>query len=285
MKILFMILCSLVSVVKAQETINLYADTIPNTTMKDQALLAKNIPKLFAYAPDKSIDKHVSVLVIPGGGYSHIAMDHEGHAVAKELVKNGYAAFVLQYRLPSPNIMRNKSIGPLQDAQRAMQLIRTLHPATQKVGVIGFSAGGHLASTLITKLKADYIANSGQIALRPDFAALIYPVISMEDDVTHKGSKINLIGENPSNELIQSFSSDRQVSSEVCPVFMVHAQDDTAVPIENSYRMMAALDKAGVHHKLYTYEQGGHGFGLINKTSEKRWFDEFLSWLSQIEQQ
>jgi len=277
-----MILCSLVSLAKAQEVINLYPDTIPNATDKDQVLLEKNIPKLFVYTPAESAAKNIAVLVIPGGGYAHIAMDHEGHAVAKELVRNGYSAYVLQYRLPSPNIMRDKSIGPLQDAQRAVQLIRTSNPKFKKVGVIGFSAGGHLASTLVTKFKKEYISNPSHVSLRPDFAGLIYPVISMQNDVTHKGSKINLIGENPSEELVQLFSSDLQVSPEVCPVFFVHAKDDKSVPIENSYRMMAALDKVHVPNTIYVFEQGGHGFGLINKTSEKKWFDAFLSWMSTL---
>lgn len=283
MKRIFMILCALISLAKAQEVINLYVDSIPNSTDKAQVNLEKNVPRLFAYPADKSSAKNIAVLVIPGGGYSHIAMDHEGHAVAKELVKNGYSAFVLQYRLPSLNIMRNKSIGPLQDAQRAVQLIRTLHPELRKVGVIGFSAGGHLASTLITQFKKDYIANSTHVSLRPDFAGLIYPVISMNNDITHRGSRINLIGENPSEDLVRSFSSELQVSPEVCPVFFVHAKDDMAVPIENSYRMIAALDKAKVPNKLYVFEQGGHGFGLINKTSDKLWFDAFLSWLATLD--
>jgi len=282
MKKNLMILCSLVSLAKAQEVINLYPDTIPNATDKDQVLLEKNIPKLFVYTPAESAAKNIAVLVIPGGGYAHIAMDHEGHAVAKELVRNGYSAYVLQYRLPSPNIMRDKSIGPLQDAQRAVQLIRTSNPKFKKVGVIGFSAGGHLASTLVTKFKKEYISNPSHVSLRPDFAGLIYPVISMQNDVTHKGSKINLIGENPSEELVQLFSSDLQVSPEVCPVFFVHAKDDKSVPIENSYRMMAALDKVHVPNTIYVFEQGGHGFGLINKTSEKKWFDAFLSWMSTL---
>ena len=282
MKKILMILCSLISLVKAQEVINLYQDTIPNATDKSRAFLEKNMPKLFVYTPDENIAKNIGVLVIPGGGYSHIAMDHEGHAVAKELVRNGYSAYVLQYRLPSPNIMRDKSIGPLQDAQQAVQLIRTLNPQIKKVGVIGFSAGGHLASTLITKFKKDYIPNPTHISLRPDFAGLIYPVISMQNEVTHKGSKNNLIGESPSDELVQLFSSEQQVSPEVCPVFFVHAKDDTAVPIENSYRMMAALDKVKVPNTLYVFEKGGHGFGLINKTSDKKWFDAFLSWMSTL---
>lgn len=282
MKKILMILCSLISLAKAQEAINLYQDSIPNAADKAQALLEKNTPKLFIYTPDKNTAKDIAVLVIPGGGYSHIAMDHEGHAVAKELVKNGYSAYVLQYRLPSPNIMRDKSIGPLQDAQQAMQLIRSSNPHLKKVGVIGFSAGGHLASTLMTKFKKAYIANPSHVSLRPDFAGLIYPVISMENDVTHKGSRINLIGENPSEELVRLFSSNLQVSPEVCPAFFVHAKDDTAVPIENSYRMMAALDKVNIPNTLYVFDEGGHGFGLINKTSEKKWFDAFLSWLSTL---
>lgn len=281
--ILMIILFSVVFQATAQKKVPLYSDGIPNSINKDTAKYNRNIPELFIYRPSESLDKSVGILIIPGGGYSHIAIDHEGHDVAKELVKAGFTAFVLKYRLPSPNIMVDKSIGPIQDAQRAMQFIRGGFPLLRKVGVIGFSAGGHLASTLLTKSKHAFIAdNSPHLSLAPDFAGLIYPVISMTDTITHKGSRINLIGENPSSEQIAMFSSEKNVTSDLCPVFFVHAKDDKAVPIENSYIMMKALDQAHVKNKLLTYEEGGHGFGLVNKTSSVLWLDSFVDWINHL---
>lgn len=146
-------------------------------------------------------------------------------------------------RLPSTVLMKDKSIGPLQDAQRAVQLIRTAYPDLSQVGVIGFSAGGHLASTLITKFDKNYIDNPHGISLRPDFAGLIYPVISMKDGVTHQGSKTHLLGADASEKKISDFSSNLQVSDRICPAFLVHAKDDQTVPIENSYLMQATLNR------------------------------------------
>lgn len=280
---LMIILFSVVFQATAQKKVPLYRDGIPNSINKDTAKYNRNIPELFIYKPVAELDKSRGVLIIPGGGYAHIAMDHEGHDVAKELVKAGFTAFVLKYRLPSPNIMVDKSIGPIQDAQRAMQFIRSDYPLLRQVGVIGFSAGGHLASTLLTKSKHAFINyNPPYISLAPDFAGLIYPVISMRDSLTHKGSRINLLGENPSPEQIATFSSEQHVTSDLCPVFFVHAKDDKSVPIENSYVMMEALDKAHVKNKLLTYEAGGHGFGLINKTSSVAWLDSFVDWVNHL---
>lgn len=275
-------MCSVIGIAKAQEVTPLYPAGIPNATTSDSVYLEKNIPKLYRYLPPKEIDRHVGVLVIPGGGYAMIAMGHEGHDVAKVLISKGYTAFVLQYRLPSATIMKDKRIGPLQDSQRAVQFIRTVYPDLEQVGVIGFSAGGHLASTLITKFDKSYIDNPQHVSLRPDFAGLIYPVISMKDGITHQGSKVNLLGVNASVKDIERFSSDQQVSDRVCPVFFVHAKDDQAVPIENSYLMQAALYKQHIPNQLFTYEKGGHGFGLVNKTSSANWMDEFLSWVQKL---
>ncbi|MDH5828356.1 alpha/beta hydrolase [Sphingobacterium faecium] len=277
--ILIMIIFSIVFQANAQEKFALYEDSIPNSINKDTARFNRNIPEIFVYKPELNKDKGIGVLVIPGGGYAHIAIDHEGHDVAKELTKEGFTAFVLKYRLPSPNIMVDKSIGPIQDAQRAMQFIRNGYPILKKVGVIGFSAGGHLASTLLTKFNHPFIANPTGVSLAPDFGGLIYPVISMVDSITHKGSKINLLGEHPSLDKINEFSSEKQVTAEVCPVFFVHAKDDKAVPIENTYLMIEALDAAHVKNKLLTYEEGGHGFGLVNKTSPIAWLDSFMEWV------
>lgn len=279
---LMIILFSVVFQATAQEKFALYNDEIPNSINKDTARYNRNIPEIFVYKPVATLDKSIGVLIIPGGGYAHIAMDHEGHDVAKELNKAGFTAFVLKYRLPSPNIMVDKSVGPIQDAQRAMQFIRSGFPSLRKVGVIGFSAGGHLASTLLISSNRGFIANPSQLSLAPDFAGLIYPVISMTDAITHNGSRINLLGENPSPEQIAKFSSEQHVTSDLCPVYFVHAKDDKAVPIENSYVMIKALDKAHVKNKLLTYEEGGHGFGLVNKTSSVAWLDSFVDWVNHL---
>ncbi|UIR55589.1 alpha/beta hydrolase [Sphingobacterium sp. SRCM116780] len=279
---LMIVLFSLIFQTSTQERLALYQDEIPNAIRKDTAKYNANIPELFVYKPNDKKGNGFGVLIIPGGGYAHIAMDHEGHDVAKKLTQAGFTAFVLKYRLPSPNIMVDKSIGPIQDAQRAMQLIRSNFPSLSKVGVIGFSAGGHLASTLITKSDHPFIANPDHLSLAPDFAGLIYPVISMTDAVTHKGSKLNLLGENASLEKVNEFSAEKNVNKDVCPVFFVHAKDDKTVPIENSYLMMRALDQVHVKNKLLTYEEGGHGFGLFNKTSSVAWLDSFIDWTNRL---
>ncbi len=279
---LMILLFSIAFQASAQERFALYKDAIPNAIHTDTAKFNRNIPEIFVYKPSEAVDKHMGILIIPGGGYSHIAMDHEGHDVAKELIKSGFTAFVLKYRLPSPNIMVDKSIGPIQDAQRAMQFIRNDFPALTKVGVIGFSAGGHLASTLLTKSDQAFIANPTNLSFAPDFAGLIYPVISMTDSITHKGSRINLLGENPSFEKKAEFSAEKHVTAKLCPVFFVHAKDDKAVPIENSYVMIAALDQAHVKNELLTYEEGGHGFGMINKTSSVAWLSHFTDWINHL---
>lgn len=259
----------------AQEKIALYS-TIPNTNKTVETLSAIDIPSLYIYEKEGS-DK--AVLVIPGGGYGHVAIDHEGHAIAKEFNKHGYSAYVLYYRLPKDSTMIDRKIGPLQDAQRAMQVIREKHDY-KKIGVIGFSAGGHLAATLSNQYDDVKIPNDSKTSLRPDFSALIYPVISMDDAVTHKGSKRNLIGEHPEPNVERYYSLDKQVDKQTPMTFLVHAKDDKAVPIENSLRYKMALDENGIANEIEIYETGGHGFGLINKTDPKSWSDSLFNWLS-----
>lgn len=259
----------------AQEKIALYS-TIPNTNKTGETLSAIDIPSLYIYEKEGS-DK--AVLVIPGGGYGHVAIDHEGHAIAKEFNKHGYSAYVLYYRLPKDSTMIDRKIGPLQDAQRAMQVIREKHDY-KKIGVIGFSAGGHLAATLSNHYDDVKIPNDSKTSLRPDFSALIYPVISMDDAVTHKGSKRNLIGEHPEPNVERYYSLDKQVDKQTPMTFLVHAKDDKAVPIENALRYKMALDENGIANEIEIYETGGHGFGLINKTDPKSWSDSLFNWLS-----
>lgn len=268
--------------IKAQEKIWLYPNSIPNSRNIGSPKYMENMPELYYYAPRGAV-KQQAILIIPGGGYAQVAMKHEGHDVADLLAGEGYAAFVLRYRLPSDDIMENKSVGPLQDAQRAMQLIRAWpNQSYRKVGVLGFSAGGHLASTLATHSKQVLIANATSAQINPDFTILGYPVISMDPAITHMGSHNNLLGTHSSFVEEEAFSNDLQVTKSTSPAFIMHAKDDQAVKYSNAERYKAALDRWGIPNKLYSYETGGHGFGLRNKTSELRWMDSCLAWLAEL---
>src|SRR5690606_24207893 len=241
-------------------------------------------PTLTAYFPPEGvINSHKAVIICPGGGYSILAITHEGHDIARQMAQHGITAFVLKYRLPDEKIMIDKRIGPLQDAQRAIQLVRERAGEwaidNDKIGIVGSSAGGHLASTLCTHYREALIDNPKGTSLRPDFSLLLYPVISMQDGLTHGGSKNNLLGEHPRTEDITAFSNELQVTADTPPAFLVHAEDDTAVPIGNSEAYVAQLEKYGTPAKLIRYPKGGHGFGLHNKTTTDRWFDHFMVWL------
>src|SRR5690606_32286656 len=176
--------------------------------------------------------------------------------------------------------MVDRKIGPLQDAQRAMQIIREKQIYKQ-VGVIGFSAGGHLAATLSNHYDDLKITNDSKVSLRPDFSVLVYPVISTDDAIAHKGSKKNLIGENPAADVAKYYSLETQVDKQTPITFLVHAKDDKTVPIENALRYKAALEKNKVANQIEVYETGGHGFGLINKTDPKLWSDSMFKWLEE----
>ncbi|KGE14261.1 alpha/beta hydrolase [Sphingobacterium deserti] len=261
----------------AQEKVKLY-DVIPNASKSEAMLGEENIPVLYRY-PLKDADK--AVLIIPGGGYSHVAINHEGHQVAKEFNKQGYSAFVLYYRLPKDENMPERKVGPLQDAQRGMQYIRK-HYAFKKVGVVGFSAGGHLAASLSNHFGDVKIDNAQPQNLPPDFSVLIYPVISMRDSITHKGSKKSLIGEHAAEQDVAYFSMDERVSKNTPPTFLVHAADDKVVVLQNSTSYKEALDREGIPNTLFFYETGGHGFGLQNKTDSRSWSDSLFVWLKDV---
>ncbi|MGV3762910.1 alpha/beta hydrolase [Parapedobacter sp.] len=242
-------------------------------------------PTLIAYFPPEGVvNTGKAVIICPGGGYAILAISHEGLDVARLLAAQGISAFVLKYRLPKDEIMVDKRIGPLQDAQRAIQLVRERASewgiSENQIGIAGFSAGGHLAATLSTHYKDAVIANPKHTSLRPDFSLLVYPVISMQAQLTHGGSRKNLLGDHPSQDDIVLFSNEGQVTADTPPAFLVHAEDDTAVPIANSEAYVAALRKHVVAAKLLTYPEGGHGFGLNNKTTADKWFDHFLDWLA-----
>lgn len=270
--ILFVVLLNYYSL--AQEKIALYAE-IPNATKSAEDLGEENVPVLYKYELPGAKQ---AVLVIPGGGYARVAVDHEGHEVAKAFNEQGYSAFVLYYRLPKDETMIVRKIGPLQDAQRSIQFIREQYDF-DRVGVIGFSAGGHLAASLSNHYDDVKIENKNAIDLAPDFSVLVYPVISMEDEITHQGSKKNLIGAQPEVADLLYYSLEKQVSDQTPPTFLIHAEDDKGVPIANSLRYKEALDKAGVANEIFIYPTGGHGFGLHNKLDARKWAEVMFTWL------
>ena len=240
-------------------------------------------PTLTVYLPAAGKSNGTAVIVCPGGGYSHLAMSHEGKEVAELLATWGVTAFVLKYRLPSDETMIDKTIGPLQDAQRAIQLVRQRAAEwgvdTKRVGIMGFSAGGHLASTASTHFTQTTIDNKDNISLRPDFSILLYPVISFSDSIGHRGSRDCLLGKQPSPAAIQKYSNELQVTAQTPPTFLVHAEDDKTVAVVNTLYFYEALVKAHVPAEMHVYPNGGHGFGLRNPTTGDQWPERLKNWL------
>jgi acetyl esterase/lipase len=258
-----------------------------NSVFKDNVTrIAKvSVPSLTMFTPANPDGR--AVIICPGGGYGILAFDKEGTRVAVELNKWGITAFVLKYRLPDDTTMIDKSLAPLQDAQQAIRLLRSNSAAwgiqKNKIGIMGFSAGGHVASTAAThfNFKAD-AADMDTVSVRPDFAILIYPVVSFDSSITHKGSRNNLVGKNPSAEKINFFSNELQVTKNTPPSFLVQAGDDGAVPVENSVRYYLACIKNKVPAEMHLYPAGGHGFGMYNKTTRDNWMERLFNWMSNF---
>jgi len=279
--------------VSAQQVIPLYDGEIPNSvpsvntekTTNDGFIAITNVsvPTLTVYKPKKQSATKSAVIICPGGGYGMLAAGHEGIDVAKALNDMGITAFILKYRLPNDAIMKDKAIGPLQDVQRAFQLVRenaakyNIDPA--KLGIMGFSAGGHLAATASTQYKRQVIDNPKHTSLRPDFSILLYPVISFNDALTHMGSRDNLVGKNPSADVIKLYSNELQVTKDTPKAFLVHSADDGAVPVGNSIAYYEALFKNGIYGEMLLYPHGEHGYGMNNKTTADKWMDNLKNWL------
>lgn len=249
----------------------------------DTTFMAVSKPLLTAYLPEKSDKKTPAVIICPGGAYLGLAYSHEGIRPAKALNELGVAAIILKYRLPSDRTMKNKEIGPLQDVQQAIKTVR-MHAAewnidTNKIGVMGFSAGGHLAASAGTHYNYPVIENKENINLRPDFMILIYPVISFSDQLTHSMTRENLIGKNPTEEKKAFYSNELQVTKDTPPAFLVHSGADQAVKVENSIRMYLALHDKGVESSLLIYPLGEHGFGLNNPTINDKWLTHCREWM------
>jgi len=283
--------CSITLSVGAQEVIPLYTESVPNSKVIPADVkesfgggMYRNVttPTLEVYLPEKGKETGAAVIVCAGGGFSVIVINGEGISTAKEFAKNGIAAFVLKYRLPNDAIMNDKTIGPLQDAQQAIKLVREnaakwgVNP--NKIGIVGFSAGGHLASSAATHFKKALIPNPTNTSLRPDFQIVVYPVISMQEKLTHAGSRTQLLGNNPSKELVDLFSNELQVDETTPPAYITHAADDTTVDVDNSIGYFEALRKHKVPAEMHIYPKGNHGFVF----GRKGWMDPLFQWMKDM---
>jgi len=247
-------------------------------------------PDIAVFLPSKKNATGEAVIICPGGGYNILAYDWEGSDIARWLTSEGVAAFVLKYRLPgaASNITPYKS--PLMDAQRAMRLVRhhaekwNLDPG--KVGIMGFSAGGHLASTLSTHFDSGDSASTDPVEMhscRPDFSILMYPVISFSEELTHKGSRKALLGADPDPDLVRLFSNELQVTADTPPTILIHSEDDRSVPVENSLEYYKALKENQVTAELHIYPYGGHGYSLaIGQGHLSTWPDRVIEWIRYI---
>jgi len=264
---------------KAQQEIQLYkngakqSSGITEAESKDQNNFVNNITdaRMYAYIAPKETATGAAVLICPGGGYGGVSSDKEGSEIAMWFNQIGISAFVLYYRMPNGHYEI-----PLLDAQAALKIIHKgagkWNIRHNKIGIMGFSAGGHLASTAGTHFKSKI--------QRPDFMILAYPVVTMKKDLTHTGSRNNLLGNNPSQELVNLYSNELQVTKDTPPAFIVHAIDDNVVPIANSEQLLKALQENNVPAELHKYDVGGHGFGMRkNKIPADNWPDLLKDWL------
>lgn len=276
-------------VVRAQEMIPLYLGNVPNAKpssvkeVQSSPGVYRGItkPTLEVYLPDKAIATGTAVVVIPGGGYSVVVYQGEGIGTAKALAQKGVAAFVLKYRLPSDSSMVDKTIGPLQDAQQAIKRVREgaakwgVDPG--KIGIMGFSAGGHLASTEATHFEKALIDNPENTSLRPDFQVLVYPVISMGDSLAHRDSRDNLLGKNPSRQSIELYSNELQIRANTPPTYLTHAADDKVVDVDNSIVYFETLRHQKIPVEMHIYPKGDHGF-IFRQPS---WVDPLFDWMKR----
>lgn len=285
---------------KSQTILKLYEGEIPNnkitgeTEKWDTTDLVRvgnvQVPDIAIYLPPKRVATGQAIVICPGGGYGRLSYQWEGIEIAKWFNSNGIAAFILKYRLPytSNNIVSYKS--PLLDAKRALRLVRfnaekwNINP--DQIGIMGFSAGGHLASTLLTQFDAGDSSASDEVeklSSRPDFGILIYPVISMYEPNVHKGSRDNLLGKGAGDELKDKFSSHLNVSASTPPTFLVHAADDRAVPLENSLLFAKALSEKKVPVEMHIYPFGGHGFSMgLHQKHVFSWTERCIDWMKWL---
>lgn len=247
-------------------------------------------PTLEVFQPATGSASNAAVIICPGGGYRILAYEWEGTDIAKWFNAKGVTAFVLKYRLPDAASVITSYEAPLQDVQRAIRLVRSkaedwgIDPG--KIGIMGFSAGGHLASTAGTHFNDSNTFEGDEIdalSARPDFMILGYPVISMQEGLTHQGSKISLLGTNPNLDVVNRFSNEKRVTKETPPTFLVHSGDDGAVPVGNSLRFYEALVAHDVPVEMHIYPFGGHGYALAwNRGQLEKWPELLWAWLRAV---
>ena len=273
-----LVLSAFAGLMKAQTPIALWENGAPNALGKEPL----DIPTITPYLASKEIATGAAIVVFPGGGYSHLSEIKEGSDVAKWLNTLGISAFVVKYRLG----MKYRQPNQLLDAARSVRMVRSRAKEwgilPDHIGILGFSAGGHLASTLGTQFdagKPDAKDEIDRVSSRPDLMVLVYPVITM-GEFAHNGSKLNLLGENPTPELVKLYSNELQVTKDTPPTFLAHSVADPGVPVENSLMFVEALRKARVPFELHLYEQGPHGFGLAPTNPVlASWTDRCADWL------
>lgn len=282
------------NIIMSQTTIPLYKNAIPNSipSINDEhteilngitRITKVSVPTLSIFLPAKEKSNGTAVIICPGGSYVMVAAGHEGTDVAKKFNEIGVAAFVLKYRIPNAATMIDPSIGPLQDAQEAIKMVREgakeFNIDPDKIGIMGFSAGGHLAATAGTHFNKSVIQNSNNTSLRPNFMMLIYPVISFADSIGHQNSREQLIGKHPTAQQVIEYSNELQVTGNTPPTFLVHASDDDGVKVENSLVFYSALIHNKVPAEMHIYQNGGHGFGMKLINAKELWMDRCKNWM------
>ena len=287
----FLLLLLVFNCVFAQQTIPLYPGKIPNalTTVNEEFTPDQNVyfkitqPSLSIYLPKPELANGTAVIICPGGSYSGVWMKIQGTDVAKKMNEKGVAAFVLKYRIPDNKTMNDKSIGPLQDAQQAIKVVRERADEwkidTNKIGIMGFSAGGHLAATAGTHFNRSFIENLRNTSLRPDFMILVYPVISFNNSITHQDSKENLIGKDPQDSLVDYYSNEMHVNKQTPPTFLIHGEDDQLVTVKNSINFYLSLLQFSVPAGMHIFPKGEHGF--FSEPSHSNWFRYCSEWMQE----
>jgi acetyl esterase/lipase len=264
---------------------NLFAQTIKiwnNTSVKS------NWSELTLFLPDSNNNNHTAIIICPGGSYHHLGMKHEGYEVAKKMAKEGFTAFVLKYRV---GMWNHQHPAMIQDIQRSIQIVKeraNLYGYLQeRVGLIGFSAGGHLVGSAATFFEENYLLELGilpTVSLKPLFTVMVYPVVTMLQPYGHIKSRKNLLGKNPTDSLINKMSLEKNVTPNMANILILQAKDDQVVNYNNALLLDSALMAKSVDSKLILYNTGGHGFGAFPKinTEFHSWFSDMMIWLKEI---
>lgn len=257
-------------------------------TNKDGVLIIHQIryPTLTVFLPPKAKANGAAVVICPGGGYWVVAAKHEGYDVAKKFNEMVVAAFVLKYRIPDSAVSTDPMITPLQDAQQAILTVRKRAKEwnidTARIGVLGFSAGGHLASTVGTHFDQSFAPNPGNISVRPNFMVLVYAVISADTTINHRGSFQKLLGNKATDEKRRWLSSELHVNASTPPTILIQSSDDKGVPPGNSIVFYEALVKNNVPAEMHIYKGGGHGYGMNNPTTKDQWMERVRNFLQSL---